>query len=336
MLDDLDQELWRCSGRRVDSVYIGGGTPSLFSAPWIQRLLEGIRARLRVAEDAEITLEANPGTLEYDSFTAYREAGVNRVSLGVQSFDDGLLRAIGRIHGRDEVDAALDGLRQSGLRNFNVDLMFGLPGQTLEQAVTDVQLALAAGPAHISHYQLTLEPNTAFAAEPPPLPPEEACWDMQEATAELLAARGYGQYEVSAWAADGGQCRHNLNYWQFGDYLGVGAGAHAKWTDAAGGKVRRMVRVRHPKRYLRGERVAEDREVDVRDLPFEYFLNLLRLRGGFAPGHFETRTGLVWETVAPRVEEAIAKGLLETCGPGYRPTELGWRFGNDLQALFLP
>lgn len=337
LLEDLDRECPRVAGRAVHSIYLGGGTPSLFSAGQIETLLSGIRSRLPLAPAVEVTLEANPGAIEHDGFEAYREAGVNRVSLGVQSFDDRLLRAIGRIHGRREVEAALSGLRDAGMENFNVDLMYGLPGQNLQQAVADVRMALSAEPAHLSHYQLTLEPNTAFAANPPPdLPGEEDCWEMQAACEEELAGAGFRQYEVSGWAKRGRECRHNLNYWQFGDYLGIGAGAHAKLTLVEAGEVRRSVRVRHPTRYLSGEVVAEDRVVGGTDLQFEYFLNVLRLPTGFGRMHFGQRTGLPWEWVQTRVDEAVARGLLESWAGGFRPTPLGWRFGNDLQALFLP
>jgi oxygen-independent coproporphyrinogen-3 oxidase len=214
--------------------------------------------------------------------------------------------------------------------------MFGLPGQTLEQARRDVERAIAARPTHLSHYQLTLEPNTPFAAAPPPLPEDEACWDMQEAAAERLAAAGLRQYEVSAWSLPGHESRHNLNYWRFGDYLGIGAGAHGKLSLPARDEVRRIVKVRHPRRYLAGERIARDEAVPRSDLPFEYLLNALRLRDGFSLEHLEALTGVHREAVAAPLAEALERGLLEAAGDGYRPTELGWRFGNDLQAIFLP
>jgi len=336
LLWDLEDELPDVWGRPVSTVYFGGGTPSLFDARRVERLLDGIRARLDLAPTAEVTLEANPGTVERDSFTAYRQAGVNRVSLGAQSFDPRALHALGRIHGPGDIERSLDALRAAGLDNFNLDLMFGLPGQDPAGAREDLRRALAAAPAHLSHYQLTLEPNTAFAANPPALPDEEACWRMQEAAAEALEAAGYRQYEVSAWCRPDRESRHNLNYWTYGDYLGIGAGAHGKLTLPAAGAIRRRIKTRHPKRYLGGDRVAADQRLGPDDLAFEFFLNALRLREGFTLAQFTARTGLTPETVSRPLEEALDRGLLERDGDAWRPTELGWRFGNDLQALFLP
>jgi oxygen-independent coproporphyrinogen-3 oxidase len=335
LLRDLERDLPLVRGRTVGSVYFGGGTPSLFPAGLIEQLLQGIAARLEVEPGAEVSLEANPGTVERDSFEAYREAGVNRVSLGVQSFQPRLLRAIGRIHGSAEVDQALASLQASGIDNFNIDLMYGLPGQSRQEARADVAAALAARPAHISHYQLTVEPNTAFAAAPPALPDPDTCWDMQEGAAARLRAAGFSNYEVSAWAVPGRECRHNLHYWRYGDFLGIGAGAHAKLT-MADGSVRRRSRQRHPRAYMEGSRIAEDRVIDAEELVFEFFLNGLRLREGFEPAAFTARTGLPWDTAADRVGEALDKGLLENRGGRIRPTGLGWRFVNDAQAIFLP
>lgn len=336
LIRDLEQELPLTWGRPVSSVYLGGGTPSLFSAAQIDRLLAAISARMPLAPLAEVTLEANPGTIERDSFSAYREAGVNRVSLGVQSFDDELLQSIGRIHERREVEQSLASLHRAGLENFNIDLMYGLPGQHPEQALQDLQLALEAQPAHLSHYQLTLEPNTVFAAEPPALPGEEACWGMQEAAADLLTGGHYRQYEISAWSLDGRRSMHNLNYWRFGDYLGIGAGAHAKLTDPTAGVVRRRVKTRHPRRYMTDPGAVSEQVVAPRELVFEYFLNHLRLRDNIDPGHFSKRTGLPWSYAAAQVGEAVDKGLLESGPDGFSTTPLGWRFVNDLQAVFLP
>jgi oxygen-independent coproporphyrinogen-3 oxidase len=335
LLDDLDQDLQRVAGRQVQTIYFGGGTPSLFQAAHIGRLLAGFDQRLAIAADAEVTLEANPGTIEHDSFAAYRAAGVNRVSLGVQSFDDGCLQKIGRIHGSGDVRRAIESLHQAGLDNFNIDLMFALPGQTPRMAASDVQQAIAAQPAHVSHYQLTLEPNTAFAANPPPLPHEDASWDMQEQCASLLQAAGFEQYEISAWSRLGRASAHNLNYWAFGDYLGIGAGAHAKLTDTMTGRVTRLAKHRHPQRYMGGSYIADERELAVADLVFEFFLNGLRLRCGISRDEFCRRTGQAWEVAQERVDAALALGLLESTDTGFRPSELGWRFSNDLQALFL-
>jgi len=336
LLDDLSRDAARVAGRPVASVFIGGGTPSLFSGAEIGRLIDGIETRVNLTPDAEITLEANPGTVERDSFAAYRAAGVNRVSLGVQSFDDACLARIGRIHGRDDVLRSVESLHRAGLTNFNLDLMFGLPGQDMDTAILDIEMALAANPSHLSHYQLTLEPNTAFAAEPPAdLPGEDACWDIQEAAGERLRAAGFAQYEVSAWSRPGLACRHNMNYWRFGDYLGIGAGAHGKLTGPEGDVVR-MAKQRHPKRYLAGEFLAEERLLAPADLVFEFFLNNLRLPDGFRREDFERGTGLDWTLARPGIQAALEQGLLEPGDGGFRPTALGWRFGNDLQALFLP
>jgi oxygen-independent coproporphyrinogen-3 oxidase len=336
LLADLEGELPLVWGRTVHSIYFGGGTPSLFSANRIGELLDGVRARLELAPALEVTLEANPGTIERDSFRAYRDAGINRVSLGAQSFDASMLAALGRIHGRGDIERSIDSLHAAGLDNFNIDLMFGLPGQTEDGALDDLERALAGSPAHVSHYQLTLEPNTAFAASPPPLPDEERCWSMQEQSAARLSAAGFEAYEVSAWCLPGRQSRHNINYWRFGDYLGIGAGAHGKITLPASGEVRRRIKTRHPKRYLAGGTLAQDQAVSRHDLAFEYFLNALRLREGFTLEAFEARTGLSRQVVAGPLAEALERGLLEPREGGFRPTDLGWRFSNDLQALFLP
>lgn len=336
LLADLEGDLPLVWGRTVHSIYLGGGTPSLFSASRLGKLLDGVRARLDLAPGLEVTLEANPGTIERDSFRAYRDAGINRVSLGAQSFDATALSALGRIHGPGDIERSIEALHEAGLDNYNIDLMFGLPGQTADGALDDLERALDGSPAHVSHYQLTLEPNTAFAVNPPVLPDEESCWAMQERSAETLASAGFSPYEVSAWCRPGRESRHNLNYWQFGDYLGIGAGAHGKLTLPGEGVIRRRIKTRHPKRYLAGERLAQDRAVAARDLAFEFFLNALRLRSGFTLEAFEARTGLSRHVVADPLEEACERGLLEPRDGGYGPTDLGWRFSNDLQALFLP
>jgi putative oxygen-independent coproporphyrinogen III oxidase len=336
LLDDLEQDLPMVWGRTVSSAYFGGGTPSLFSAAQIDHLISAFRARLSFTPDAEITLEANPGTIERDSFSAYRDAGINRVSLGVQSFDNDSLKRIGRIHGREEVATSLDSLKRAGMENFNVDLMFGLPGQSHVQAIDDIKHAIESGAPHISHYQLTLEPNTAFAANPPVLPADDEAFDMQLEAAELLLSAGYRQYEISAWAKPGSESRHNLNYWRYGDFLGIGAGAHAKLSFAGEGVIRRLSKQRHPRQYLAGDRLAEDREIGGSERIFEYFLNQLRLREGITPAHFSSRTGLDWDEAKSGVEMAIESGWLEVKGQRIMHTEKGWRFVNDIQALFLP
>jgi oxygen-independent coproporphyrinogen-3 oxidase len=276
--------------------------------------MAGVRSLLRLSPDAEVTLEANPGTIEYDSFSAYRDAGINRVSLGIQSFSNESLAKIGRIHGREEAESAIDSIQRSGIENFNIDLMYALPGQSLSDAVEDVKDAISCNPAHLSHYQLTLEPNTAFFANPPSLPEEDAAWQMQENCGQLLRNAGYEQYEISAWSRPGSECRHNLNYWRYGDFLGIGAGAHAKITLPSESAVRRRVRWRHPaawmKRVEEGNSLAEDKNLEPSERVFEFFLNQLRLRGGVRKSQFEPRTGVAWNDVSGPVGQAIEKALL--------------------------
>ena len=340
LVADLEQDLPLVWGRPVQSIYFGGGTPSLFSADQIASFLSDARARLDLRPDVEITLEANPGTIERDSFPAYAQAGINRVSLGVQSFDDGLLKSIGRIHGRREIEQSLLSLESAGISNFNIDLMYALPGQSPDQSRRDVELAINAGPAHISFYQLTIESNTAFAAQPPSLPLDDMAWDMHQAGSDLLEANAYMQYEISAFAQQGKQSRHNVNYWRFGDFLAIGAGAHGKITTAAEGRVRRFARHRHPKRYLQGlpsgDWRAETRVLSDEELVFEFFLNQLRLKDGVTIDDFSARTGLAWNVVESRVTKAVDKGLLEIRDGRVSPTALGWRFVNDIQQIFLP
>lgn len=340
LVADLERELPLVWGRSVQSIYFGGGTPSLFSARNIETFLAAAGARLNLRPDVEITLEANPGTIERDSFPAYADAGVNRVSLGVQSFDDGLLKAIGRIHGRREIEQSLGSLHASGIGNFNIDLMFALPGQGFEQSRSDVELAIEAGPAHVSFYQLTIEPNTAFAQDPPRLPDDDTAWEMQQRGVELLEDNGYRQYEISAFARKDRACRHNMNYWRYGDFLAVGAGAHGKITLPADGHVQRYAKHRHPRRYLQGLETgdwrAETRVLNDDELVFEFFLNQLRLKRGVVVGDFSARTGLSWQVVESRLQIAMDRGLLEPGNGCIRPTPLGWRFVNDIQQLFLP
>ncbi|NJD31803.1 MAG: oxygen-independent coproporphyrinogen III oxidase-like protein [Gammaproteobacteria bacterium] len=340
LLDDLELATAGLDGREIVSVFFGGGTPSLFSARTIAAVLDRARDTLPVAGDVEVTLEANPGTVEHGAFAAYRDAGVNRVSLGAQSFSDRQLAALGRIHAGSEVEAAVAELRNAGFDNFNLDLMYGLPGQVLAESIEDVERAIALGPSHISHYQLTLEPGTAFERRPPVLPDDDAIFAMQDACQARLDASGYAQYEVSAYARPGRRCRHNLNYWHFGDYIGVGAGAHGKITDAATGRVTRTARVRQPGRYMtagrREDRLAETSVVAGRDLAFEFFLNALRLVEGFDASLFEERTGRTWDSVSREVGAARERGLLERTTAGrWAPTRQGRLFLNDLQAIFL-
>lgn len=341
LLEDIDFTARGHEEREIVSVFFGGGTPSLFSPRSVATVLARARRWFEFVADVEITLEANPGTLERGRFDVYREAGINRVSLGVQSFDDQKLRALGRIHNAAETQAAISDLRAGGIDNFNLDLMYGLPRQSPDEALRDVDLALENRPAHISHYQLTLEPGTGFAKRPPELPDDEAVCEMQLACQDRLAAAGYDQYEVSAYAGGSRRCRHNLNYWRFGDYLGVGAGAHGKLTDAANGEVVRTARSRHPAKYMTAtspeQRIAERRVITPAERVFEFFLNALRLREGIDAELFERRTGLAWRHAEPRVELARRKGFLWKHPSGrWMTSSLGRRFLNDLQMIFLP
>jgi putative oxygen-independent coproporphyrinogen III oxidase len=373
LLRDFDLELPRLAGRRIDTVFFGGGTPSLFRPEDFERLLGALRRRIEFAADAEITLEANPGTIERGRFAGYRDAGINRVSLGAQTFAPHALEMLGRIHSAEDTHRAVEELRAAELANFNLDLMYALPHQTLEAALADVRTACALGPAHISHYQLTLEPGTVFHARPPPLPDEDAAWDMQSACQRLLAEAGYAQYEVSAYALDGRRCRHNLNYWRFGDYVGIGAGAHGKLGLALPQGILRTVKPKQPRVYLeqvlqgstllgsaqQGSTIGESSVIAEKDLPFEFMLNSLRLNEGFSLQQYQRQTGLEWASIEHRIAAAIGRGLLEArtperrvtdpagCKPtdpldwntpdrpGWKATELGRRFLNDLLLSFL-
>ena len=338
---DADREDFAAAlhGRPVISVFFGGGTPSLFAPELIARLLDGVRERLRLADDAEITLETNPGTVEHGRFDGYLAAGVNRISFGVQSFDDDKLKRLGRIHSANEAEVAVKSAQDAGYTNINLDLMYALPRQSLDGAMADVERALALAPTHISYYQLTLEPNTVFAANPPPLPDDDHAWAMQEACEARLAAAGYGQYEISAYAQPGRRCVHNLNYWQFGDYLGIGAGAHGKLSDASSGQVRRRWKLRSPRAYLasNGEpaRIGGDNVVGGRELPFEYMLNALRLIDGVPITDFTARTGLSLDSIAAPLAEGRRRGWLRDDPQRLHTSVLGQRFLNDVIASFL-
>lgn len=327
-----------CTPGPLVSVFLGGGTPSLFSPTAIERVLDTARRHFGFVEDVEVTLEANPGTIERGRFVDYRAAGVNRVSLGAQSFDTAVLAALGRIHSPEDTCRAAEELHASGLHNFNLDLMYALPGQDVRGATIDLERAIALEPAHLSHYQLTLEPGTVFAAAPPPdLPSDDAAADMLAACAARLAVAGFRQYETSAYAREGRRARHNLNYWTFGDYLGIGAGAHGKRTDARGGRVFRTVQTREPRRYVAApEKSWSEMPVEEAELPFEFMLNALRLTEGFECRLFEERTGLDWRRVAPIIEELEAAGLMRRGDARWMPTSLGSRFLNDLLLRFLP
>jgi len=343
LLADLDADLVdfgeAVPGRQIVSVFFGGGTPSLFAPELIARFLDGARERLPFAQDCEITLETNPGTVEHGRFDGYLAAGVNRLSFGIQSFDDDKLKRLGRIHSAAEAEAAVKSAQDAGYANFNLDLMYALPQQTLDGALADVERAIALAPTHLSHYQLTLEPNTAFAANPPPLPDDDHAWAMQEACEARLAGAGYGQYEISAYARPGRRCAHNLNYWQFGDYLGIGAGAHGKLSDVASGTVRRRWKTRHPRAYMEAAaglaRIGGDNVVGADELPFEYMLNALRLVEGVPLADFAERTGLPPERIAAPLAEGRRRGWLADDHERLQTTALGQRFLNDVIASFL-
>jgi putative oxygen-independent coproporphyrinogen III oxidase len=338
LIRDFDLELPSVSGRRIDTVFFGGGTPSLFQPEDFSRLLGAFRQRIAFAENVEITLEANPGTIERGRFAGYRDAGINRVSLGAQTFAPRALEALGRIHSADDTHRAVAELRAAKLDDFNLDLMYALPQQTPEEALEDVRIACALEPVHISYYQLTLEPGTVFHARPPELPDEDAAWRIQTAGQKLLADSGYVQYEVSAYARQGKRCRHNLNYWLFGDYLGIGAGAHGKLSVELPQRILRTVKPKQPREYLEQIRRAgsgESSPIAAADLPFEFMLNALRLNEGFTVRDFRRRTGLEMASVERKLTEGEARGLLLRRADGWHPSELGRRFLNDLQLSFL-
>jgi len=339
LLRDLEFEQPLARGRVLQSVFIGGGTPSLFPPEQVRRLMDGITGNYSCAPDMEVTLEANPGTLESGRYVGYREAGVNRLSIGVQSFDADALGWLGRIHGPGEAADAVLSAKEAGFDNINLDLMFGLPGQTLSGAMTDVERVTSLEPAHISYYQLTLEPNTPFYNSPPKLPTDDSVWEIQQQGHALLAASGYRRYEVSAFARQGRECRHNLNYWRFGDYIGIGAGAHGKLSDSDATRVVRRWRLRGPGDYQRTagsqEALAGERVLVEPDLKLEFMMNALRLQHGFSGELFRGRTGLSLSAVESRIREGVEKGLIENRGTAIAATPLGYRFLDDLVGLFV-
>ncbi len=339
LLDDLDEELSSPAARRpLVSIFIGGGTPSLMPGEQVAALLSGVRSRTLLEPDCEITLEANPGAADTSRFADYRRAGVNRLSIGVQSLSSTHLARLGRIHDPDQARGAVAAARAAGFDNVNLDLMFALPGQTLREARTDLESLIALEPQHLSYYQLTLEPNTAFHADPPTLPDADLAADMAAQGRAILAAAGYGQYEVSAYAQPARRCRHNLNYWRFGDYLGIGAGAHGKLTDPADGRIRRRAKHRHPDAYLAaapGDFTSGEQTLDPGDRIFEFALNGFRLTQGFERRLFEEATGLPWSRIERIVAAAVDDGLLRLDDQRLEPTELGRAFGDDLVTRFL-
>jgi oxygen-independent coproporphyrinogen-3 oxidase len=340
LIDDLRRQYLRAERPRIETVFLGGGTPSLFSVASIEALMQCVANETDFSPSAEVTLEANPGTFEQAKFEGFRTAGINRLSLGVQSFSSQHLSRLGRIHGRDEALKAALAARTAGFDNLNIDLMYALPEQTLEQALEDLEQAIALAPTHLSHYQLTLEPNTLFFKHPPVLPDQDTAWDMMEACQERLNQAGFGQYEVSAYARAGYACRHNLNYWEYGDYLGIGAGAHAKIT-LAGGEIWRLTHPASPEAYMLSvtqnkpsyaQKVLEDERV------FEFMLNSLRLKEGTCAQVFEQRTGLRFEVaLAPKIIALRTEGLMDFDAQTghFKPSARGWNYLNDLQAAFL-
>jgi len=339
LLNDLEQDLPLIWGRPVETVFIGGGTPSLFSGDAIDRLFSGLRALLNLSVSAEITLESNPGSADISHFRAYRESGVNRLSIGVQSFNDEHLRLLGRVHDKDLALLAYETARLAGFENINLDVMYGLPTQTLQQAVNDLQQAISLAPEHISHYQLTIEPNTFFHHQPPSqMPDDELAWDQQQECQGLLSSAGYRQYEISAYSTDSYQCRHNLNYWRFGDYLGIGAGAHGKITLVGENKVVRRVRQRQPAAYLASQgrnSISNETVLTESDLAFEFMLNALRLSTGFEVDLFVSSTGLSFSELMPAIRKAIQLDFIHFDSGHLCPTERGFQYHNDLQSLFL-
>ncbi|ELY2907736.1 radical SAM family heme chaperone HemW [Cronobacter dublinensis] len=334
LLRDLDNDAPWAQGREVKTIFIGGGTPSLLSGPAMQTLLDGVRARLTLAADAEITMEANPGTVEADRFVEYQRAGVNRISIGVQSFSEPKLTRLGRIHGPEEAKRAARLASGLGLRSFNLDLMHGLPDQSLEEALDDLRQAIALNPPHLSWYQLTIEPNTLFGSRPPVLPDDDALWDIFEQGHQLLSAAGYQQYETSAYAKPGYQCQHNLNYWRFGDYLGIGCGAHGKVT-LADGRILRTAKTRHPRGYMTGNYLDKQHDVEAQDKPFEFFMNRFRLLEPAPRDEFRRYTGLDESAIRPQIDEAIARNYLVETPESWQITEHGKLFLNSLLELFL-
>ncbi len=337
LLIDLEQILPEVWGRRLVSIFIGGGTPSLFSADSINKLISGVRARISCIADIEITMEANPGTFEQEKFKLFNEAGINRLSIGIQSFDNIKLKALGRIHNGEDASDSVHMAKAAGFDNINLDLMFGLPEQTLQQGLLDLQTAINLNPAHISWYQLTIEANTFFYTQPPTLPDDDSIWQLQHQGQPLLKHAGFMQYEISAYAQQNKTCRHNLNYWQFGDYIAIGAGAHGKISRGDTQSIKRYWKLRQPQAYLHAQpnaRNSGEQTLDDKDIIFEFMLNALRLKQGFDLELFELHTGLNREKILPACELAIKKDLLLQSDDHLKPTELGYRFLNDLINLF--
>ncbi len=334
LLADLDADLPLVAGREIRTIFIGGGTPSLLSAEAMQTLMDGVRARIAVAADAEVTMEANPGTVEADRFSGYQKAGINRISIGVQSFGDDKLIRLGRIHDAGEAKRAARLAATLGLRSFNLDLMHGLPEQHLGEALSDLRQAIELAPPHLSWYQLTIEPNTSFGSRPPVLPDDDLLWDIFSQGHQLLTQAGYVQYETSAYAKPGFQCQHNLNYWRFGDYLGIGCGAHGK-ISFADGRILRTVKTKHPRGYMEGRYLDQQNEVATEDRPFEFFMNRFRLLEAMPRRDFTDYTGLPESVVRPQIEAALNAGEISETATHWQITEHGKLFLNTLLERFL-
>lgn len=337
LLADLQQDLKLVAGRSVHSIFIGGGTPSVFSAGGIARILDGVKQRIHCATDMEVTMEANPGTVEAERFAGYVGAGVTRFSIGVQSFQAAQLKALGRIHDSGEAIRAAELASSLPLNSFNLDLMHGLPGQDISGALADLNQAIALAPPHLSWYQLTIEPNTAFASRPPVLPADDTLWDIQQQGLALLQQHGYQQYETSAYAKPGQQCQHNLNYWRYGDYLGIGCGAHGKITLPGRNAILRTVKIKHPKGYMDISRgyLDSQQQVLAEDRPFEFFMNRFRLLEPCPHTDFSAYTGLALSSVEPAIASAVAQQLLQSEPHHWQVTEKGARYLNDLLTLFI-
>ena len=341
LIKDIESELPSIWGRSIVSIFIGGGTPSLFSAEAIDRLMAALRSRLTFYQNTEVTMEANPGSAEADRFKAYRESGVNRLSIGVQSFDDMKLKVLGRVHNSTEALNAVAMAKDAGFDEINIDLMFGLPDQSIDEALSDLEIAIEIQPTHLSWYQLTIEPNTVFYSKPPDLPKDDLLWDMQQQGQAYISDKGFNQYEISAYARKGEnhQCQHNRNYWQFGDYLGIGAGAHGKLTHVAEGKIERYARHRLPQNYVdkvtQSSAITESRLLSRDELPMEFMMNALRLNEGFHPSLFVEHTGLPLSQIQKQLELAEEKAFIEWDINKINPTESGHRYLNDLIQIFM-
>jgi oxygen-independent coproporphyrinogen-3 oxidase len=340
LVQDLEHEKIRLGSRQITSIFIGGGTPSLFSSESISQLLQTIQQTMPCSSSMEITLEANPGTVDYAKFQGYFDAGINRLSIGVQSFCDSQLKQLGRIHDSQSAIKAIDAAHHAGFVNFNTDLMFGLPGQTIQSAVADVQQAIALNPSHISHYQLTLEPETPFYYSQPVLPKDDDIWAMQLACSERLKDNGYQQYEVSAWAKDDYYCQHNQNYWEFGDYIGIGAGAHGKLTDLETQQITRCWKLKNPRQYINSLQDSHAIDgitaIEKTDRAFEFMMNYLRLKDGFQLEQFSQRTGLTIDKLEPALSQCVDDNLLFRSNHKIRCTEHGWRYLDSILEQFLP